>query len=78
MATCLGLLAHQTRALELRESSIGKGPPDCLPLAAVSHHQAVGFELGIKRRNMLRYGYGYTCLVHVWRVVMIGIAPSSI
>ena len=35
-----------------------------------------GVELGIKRRNMLRNGYGYTCLVHVRRVVTIGFAPS--
>ena len=36
----------------------------------------LGVELGIKRINMLCYGYGYTCLVHVRRVVMIGFAPS--
>ena len=33
-------------------------------------------ELGIKRRNMLRDGYGYTCLVHVRRVVTIYFAST--
>ena len=38
----------------------------------------LGVELGIKQRNMLRNGYGYTCLVHVRRVATIGVAPSLI
>ena len=40
------------------------------------HLQSWSVELGIKRRNMMRNGYGCTCLVHVRRVVTIGFAPT--
>ena len=36
----------------------------------------LGVELGIKRSNVLRDGYGYTCLVHVRRVATICFAPT--
>ena len=47
-----------------------------LMAATKTSSSELGVELGIKRRNMLRYGYVYTCLVHVRRVVTIGFAPT--
>ena len=46
--------------------------------ATMTSSSELGVVLGIKQGIMLRYGYGYTCLVHVRRVVTTGFAPSLI